>query len=69
MANRTLSTYVESTHGMTFRLDVERSASGQPGLFFDIYAEDGDGTVFADTCVFVRDGNEFLAPVIAWLNA
>lgn len=69
MAARTLSTYTEHAGGMTFTLNVERSAAGQPGLIFAVEARNADGTAFVDTCVLVDDGNEFLAPVLEWLNA
>lgn len=79
MANRTLARYDDGKlteqrdgelgyEGWHSVLRIERSAAGQPGLFFVI--EDWDGGFKAgESCVVVEDGNAFLAPVLEWLAA
>lgn len=74
MANRSLAYYTDSEpnedgihEGWHNTLRIERSAAGQPGLFFII--EDWDGGLKAgESLVVVKDGNALLAPVLEWLR-
>lgn len=76
MANRTLATYEEKRldTGPHWTLTVDRSAGGAPGLFFTIRTqtfdpEDRDiASLNQEMTVVVEDGNEFLKPVIEWLQ-
>lgn len=74
MADRNLVTYLESRNpeGPYWRLKIDRSAGGQPGLMFTISTEMFDphyARLNEELTIFVEDGNEVLAPVIAWLEA
>ena len=73
MSNRTLVAYEEERHGGEphWRLEIERSAAGTPGLLFTIsYKMHNRQYAHLDRemIVIVKDGNALLAPVMAWLN-
>jgi hypothetical protein len=71
MSDRTLVKYEEprSHKGPYWGLTIERSAAGQPGLFFTISHRSFDGTLKGEELtVMVDDGRALLAPVIEWLN-
>lgn len=75
MSDRNLVHYEEerNEHGPYWTLDIDRSATGTPGLFFTIRSAsylERDRNIEAlnrELSVFVKDGNELLAPVLAWL--
>jgi hypothetical protein len=69
MSDRTLSTYEEPRldDGPHWTITAERSAAGQPGVFFTIqhvwaYGKTDELTIVVD------DADKFLAPVFAWLT-
>jgi hypothetical protein len=74
MSDRNLVTYVEPRNefGPYWRLRIDRSANGQPGLFFTIetemYDRDKYPHLHEELTVVVEDGNALLAPVLEWLN-
>lgn len=77
MADRTLVSYEETRleYGPHWTLTASRSAAGAPGLFFTIKTSTGspeDRHIVAlnqEMTIYVEDGNEFLKPIIAWLEA
>lgn len=74
MADRTLVLYEEERNefGPYWRLRIDRSAAGQPGLLFTISTEMYDAERYPnlsqELTIVVKDGNALLAPVIEWLN-
>ena len=71
MADRTLVEYEEPRldDAPHWTVRIERSAAGQPGLFFITKFESVDGSLpEVEQCVVVEDGRAFLAPVLAWLD-
>lgn len=74
MGNRNLVRYTDAEpnedgvlEGWHNVLRIERSAAGQPGLFFII--EDWNGGLKAgESVVVVKDGNTLLRPVLEWLG-
>lgn len=71
MSDRTLVEYQEERNeeGPYWRLEIQRSAAGQPGLLFTISYESFDGSLDpAELTILVDDGNTLLAPVLEWLN-
>lgn len=70
MADRSLYTVVEDRlyNGPHFRLRVERSAAGQPGLVVTIEHTDEDDDMINQLTVVVKDAEEMLVPIIAWLD-
>lgn len=76
MSDRTLVHYLEprNDEGPYWSLTIERSAAGQPGLFFTIKTQtfsDADRHIASlnhEMTIVVEDGNELLAPVLEWLN-
>ena len=73
MADRTLTTYDEVLApqiGQTYTARIDRSAAGQPGIFFIFSAHDTKtGEFLHENCVVIPDGREFLAPVNEWLES
>ena len=75
MADRNLVTFEEerNEHGPHWTLHIDRSAAGQPGLFFTIKTEmhaEADKHIESlnrELTVVVKDGVALLAPVLAWL--
>ena len=72
MANRNLVTFEEerNEHGPHWTLHIDRSAAGQPGLFFTIKSEMHDPVyekLNQEMTVVVSDGIALLAPVLSWL--
>lgn len=59
---------IEYMEGMWESVTVERSAAGQPGILIIMERRDGD-LMEDQMCVTVKDGLEFLRPVMAWLHA
>ena len=72
MTDRTLTTYDEVLApqiGQTYTARIDRSAAGQPGIFFIIEISDSKtGEFLHENCVVIPDGREFLAPVNEWLR-
>lgn len=69
MSNRILALYEEVPEpgdDTRYWLEISRSASGQPGLFFTVTWMGSDEG--GELTVAVEDGNALLAPVIEWLN-
>ena len=71
MGDRTLTSSTEERlpHGPYWTVGIDRSANGAPGLFFTITHESASKLGHDEMSVYVKDGNEFLKPVIAWLAA
>lgn len=69
MADRLLARHEEphAWDAPTSVIEIDRSASGQPGLLFTTKYIETDGTTSEQT-VTVRDGVSFLAPVVRWLK-
>ena len=71
MSDRNLVSYDEPRlpDGPYWRLRIDRSAAGAPGLLFTIEHASFDGTLpLQDMTVIVEDGRALLAPVLKWLN-
>jgi hypothetical protein len=77
MSNRNLVTYEEERlpEGPHWMLQIDRSAGGQPGLFFTIKTESFSPddrhieSLNQELTIVVDDGNALLAPVLDWLRA
>jgi hypothetical protein len=72
MADRNLVTFEEerNEHGPHWTLEIDRSAAGQPGLFFTIKSEMHDPVyekLNQEMTVVVKDGVALFAPVLTWL--
>lgn len=73
MADRTLVEYLESRNefGPYWRLKIDRSAAGQPGILITISTEMYDerySDLNREMTIIVDDANAVLAPVMKWLN-
>lgn len=71
LSDRNLVTYMEPRleGGPYWRLKIDRSANGQPGLLFTITYDSVDGTLDAqEMTVIVEDGFSVLKPVLDWLG-
>jgi hypothetical protein len=74
MADRNLVTYTEERtwDGPYFTLEIDRSSAGVPSLMFTIrhqeYDKTGKKPESKSLSVVVRDGDELLGPVVAWLD-
>jgi len=75
MADRNIVTYEEdrNEHGPHWTLQIDRSAAGQPGLFFTIKTEAHSArdklidSLNQELTVVAKDGVALLAPVLSWL--
>jgi hypothetical protein len=73
MADRNLVEYLESRNefGPYWRLKIDRSAAGQPGILVTISMEmyeEKYAHLNREMTIVVDDGNAVLAPVMKWLN-
>ena len=71
MSDRNLVTYEEERleDGPHWRLMIDRSSAGQPGLFFTISFDSVDASLpHQEMTVVVDDGVALLTPVIRWLQ-
>lgn len=73
MADRTLVEYLESRNefGPYWRLKIDRSSAGQPGIIITISTEMYDpkyAHLNREMTIIVDDANAVLAPVMKWLN-
>jgi hypothetical protein len=73
MADRNIVTFEEerNEHGPHWTLEIDRSAAGQPGLFFTIKSQMHDRAydkLDNEMTVVVKDGIALLAPVLSWLS-
>ena len=71
MGDRTLTSSTEERlpHGPYWTVSIDRSANGAPGIFVTITHGSASKLGHDEMSVYVKDGNEFLKPVIAWLAA
>lgn len=72
MGDRTLVLYEEerNAEGPYWRMRIERSSAGQPGLLFTISHDPLHEGMYRreELTIVVNDGNALLAPVLEWLN-
>lgn len=73
MADRTLVEYLESRNefGPYWRLKIDRSAAGRPGILVTISTEMYDAKyahLNQEMTIVVDDANAVLAPVLEWLK-
>lgn len=73
MSDRNLVRYVEKRNpeGPYWRLNIDRSTGGQPGILLTISMDMFDpkySHLNQEMTIFVDDGNAVLKPVLDWLN-